>query len=258
MVVARKHVSHLVQGRAASVLCLRVVGTAHRGRVVRLAAPKCTIGSAIGCSLRLRAAGVRPLHCLILRGQHGTVIRSWAPNTRLNGQPFSDAVLSHGDRLGIGPIELEVIDAEPAQAESSANAEQRLQDLRLARDAFEQQRAAWASENHRVHLELEQQAAELDEQRERQDRLHQDFEQQRARLQAQFDARLDQLEQEQQRWTALRDSEETRMADQRAQFEAERAGAGDLQGQRQSFDAQCRELDECRQNWESKPAEGSE
>ena len=59
--------------------------------------------------MRLLARGVQPLHCLILRGRDATVVRRWGPDTRLNGQAFSDARLSPGDRLTIGPIELEVL-----------------------------------------------------------------------------------------------------------------------------------------------------
>jgi Inner membrane component of T3SS, cytoplasmic domain len=109
VVLTEKKSSSLVQGRAASDLSLRIVGTLRDGQIVRLSAPKCTIGSAKGCTLRLRCAAVQPLHCLILRGSLGTVVRSWSARTRLNGQRFSDALLVAGDRLKIGPIELEVL-----------------------------------------------------------------------------------------------------------------------------------------------------
>jgi hypothetical protein len=56
------------------------------------------------------------LHCLILRGARGTVARCWSGGTRLNGERFADARLSAGDRLAIGPIELEVITAAEADA----------------------------------------------------------------------------------------------------------------------------------------------
>jgi hypothetical protein len=110
MVVAWKHSADPVQGRAAGELCLRIVGTARNGQIVRLSAPKCTIGSAPGCALRLRAVGVRPVHCVILRGTNATLARAWAPETRLNGVKFTDAPLAAGDRLSIGPVELEIVD----------------------------------------------------------------------------------------------------------------------------------------------------
>ena len=106
------------------VLVLRCCGPSRVGQIVRLKSDKCTIGSNPGCTLRLRARGVKPLHCLILRGRAETVIRRWAPDTRLNGQPFSDAPLLVGDRLSIGPIEFEVLDPSvqpPTQDDSPAD-----------------------------------------------------------------------------------------------------------------------------------------
>jgi pSer/pThr/pTyr-binding forkhead associated (FHA) protein len=111
VVIAWKQRSHLVQGHAAGDLYLRVVGTARDGQVIRLSGSKCTIGSAEGCTLRLRSRGVRPLHCVILRGLRGTAARSWAAGTRLNGRSFSDTLLIPGDRLTIGPVNFEVLDA---------------------------------------------------------------------------------------------------------------------------------------------------
>ena len=59
--------------------------------------------------MRLRGAGVRGLHCLILRGAERTIVRRWSPDTRINDRPFTDAVLLPGDRLALGGIELEVV-----------------------------------------------------------------------------------------------------------------------------------------------------
>jgi len=114
--IAWKRDARLVQGTPSGDLCLRIVGTARDGQMVRLAAPKCTIGSARGCTLRLHAAGVRPVQCVILRGARGTVARSWSGGTRLNGRSFVDAPLVAGDRLTIGPIELEVLSSTAADA----------------------------------------------------------------------------------------------------------------------------------------------
>jgi pSer/pThr/pTyr-binding forkhead associated (FHA) protein len=90
-------------------LVLRIRGTSREGQLLRLRSRKCTIGSGPHCTLRLSAKGVAPLHCLILRGQGGTIVRRWASGTRLNGQPFTDAELTPGDRLKIGPLEFEIV-----------------------------------------------------------------------------------------------------------------------------------------------------
>ncbi len=91
-------------------LVLRLSSSSRDGQIVRLRSAKCTIGSAPQCTLRLVACGVAPVHCLLLRGPAATVARCWSADTRLNGASFDDAVLSCGDRLSIGPIELEVLE----------------------------------------------------------------------------------------------------------------------------------------------------
>jgi chemotaxis protein histidine kinase CheA len=106
-------------GSTLDDLVLRVRGTSHDGQVIRLRSSKCTIGSASDCTLRLMARGVQPMHCLILRGNRGTLVRRCSSDTLLNGQGFADAALVPGDRLGIGPIELEVLDPNRSSAEQS-------------------------------------------------------------------------------------------------------------------------------------------
>ena len=100
-------------------LLLQVRGGEHGGRRIQLTGKKWTIGSAPSCSLRLQAIGIHPVHCLILRGRKGTVIRSWAQETRLNGEEFDDDWLRPGDRLTVGSMEFEVL-------QDSSNAEDSL------------------------------------------------------------------------------------------------------------------------------------
>jgi hypothetical protein len=100
-------------------LALRVCGTEHDGRIVRLHARKCTIGSGESCTLRLRARGIERVHCLIVRGARGAAVRRWSQRTRLNGGAFLDAPLIPGDRLGIGPLELEVVETPVASASAA-------------------------------------------------------------------------------------------------------------------------------------------
>jgi len=102
--------------RADGELVLRICGPSRRGQLIRLRSPKCTIGSGPECTLRLSAAGVQPMHCLIVRGHRRTVVRRLGLDTRLNGRTFGDAELLAGDRLSFGPVELEVV-ASPPPAE---------------------------------------------------------------------------------------------------------------------------------------------
>ena len=55
------------------------------------------------------------MHCVIVRGKMGTVVRRWASPAKLNGHEFTEAYLHPGDYLSIGSVELELI-SEPADA----------------------------------------------------------------------------------------------------------------------------------------------
>ena len=91
-------------------LVLRICSTQREGQIIRLKSQKCTIGSGEHCTLRIRAVGVQPLHCILIRKAAQTIIRRWAADTRLNGASFTDAPLHAGDRLSIGPVEFEVLE----------------------------------------------------------------------------------------------------------------------------------------------------
>lgn len=104
-------------------LVLRVCGSSNDGKLIRLRSTKCSIGSSPQCTLRLRCSRFRPVHCLILRGPNATVVRSWTPETFVNGRRFIDAMLAPGDRLGVGPIELEVVELGRVITQQAASAE---------------------------------------------------------------------------------------------------------------------------------------
>lgn len=90
-------------------LRLRIIGTERHGQTIEIGASRCTVGAASNCTLRLRAVGVRPIHCLILRGLDGYVIRSLSKDTSLNGRTFREQTLRAGDRLRFGSVDLEVL-----------------------------------------------------------------------------------------------------------------------------------------------------
>jgi hypothetical protein len=90
-------------------LQLQIVGTQRHGHVVEIPASRCTMGSAADCTVRLRAAGVRPIHCVIVRGIDGRIVRSLSADTWLNGRIFREQSLRAGDRLRLGPIEFVVL-----------------------------------------------------------------------------------------------------------------------------------------------------
>ena len=108
-------------GTPVGDLKLRVQGGEHHGRILRISAAKCSVGSAPGCTLRLRGDGIDPLHCLILSGKNGTIVRRNSPRTYLNGGPFEDALLNPGDILRVGPVELVVVTCRQTAHRDCAN-----------------------------------------------------------------------------------------------------------------------------------------
>ncbi|MBA4018394.1 MAG: hypothetical protein C0483_14605 [Pirellula sp.] len=97
-------------GRLDGEFVLRITAGPQCGRLVRLSSAKCTIGSAPFCTLRLHGPEVQPVHCVILHGRGRSVVRRWSDATLLNDRTFDDLPLAAGDRLSVGPIELQVVE----------------------------------------------------------------------------------------------------------------------------------------------------
>lgn len=56
-----------------------------------------------------------PPHVLVMHGSRRTIVRSLGTAALLNGQPFHEALLRGGDRLSIGPTELEAHSHDPRE-----------------------------------------------------------------------------------------------------------------------------------------------
>jgi hypothetical protein len=91
---------------------LRVHGGTRDLEMIPLVAGNHAIGSGPKCSVRLRDAGVGPMHGLITLDDRGARVRRWAGGTFLNGRTFVEETLLAGDRLSVGPIDLEIIGTE--------------------------------------------------------------------------------------------------------------------------------------------------
>jgi hypothetical protein len=165
-----------VLGGAATPISLRIRGGPRDGQLIQLASRKCTIGAAENCTLRLRAQSVRPVHCLILRGPSETLIRRWSPDTLLNDRAFNDAILTPGDRLRCGPIELECVDqpaedvdmravtqviARPATADVRAEFDDRRWLGEQRRD-LEAEKQQWRQQRKREEESLQQQREQVE------------------------------------------------------------------------------------------------
>ncbi len=196
-------------------LVLRVCGPPRDGQIVRLRSAKCTIGCGSRCTLRLRAVGVAPLHCLILRGRGGTVVRRWAADTRLNQRPFTDAQLSPGDRLSIGPIELDVVSTgvEPVDFAPPSSA---------LPPQGQQPHAKQTEPQQRTNPDRDELAAE----------------------QAELESQRNALLEERRRWETRREEDAARHAAHRQQLAVQTA----------ELEAQCQTFDRQRQQWQSEQA----
>jgi hypothetical protein len=210
-------------------LVLRIRNSTHGGRVVRLKSAKCSIGSAPTCTLRIHAAGVSPMHCLIVRGTNSTVVRRWAPDTWLNHRPFTDSPLGPGDRLRLGPIELEVLSVgSPETASPQETAKPQPDAERQTRqepNALDQQRR----ELQQLQAELGESQKELDEQR-----------QHTRQLEAELENKQNALQEERREWESHRAESASWIAAQMEQLAAQRK---DMDDQRQYLAEQRRQSD---------------
>src|SRR4051794_24212577 len=152
-----------------------------RGARRGLTSPLTLIGRGPPCEVRLHAEGVQDLHCAVVYGPHGFLLRDLGGGSRVNGQEVVACALCHGDQIGVGPFlfRLEVTPGEgdltPAALEGERDAlriqaaavaaqqaglteeELRLQQRRTALDRQEEQLAAHLEERRRRLLELQEQ-----------------------------------------------------------------------------------------------------
>ena len=146
-----------------------------------LNAPLTLIGRAPGCDIRLNVESIHPLHCALLPGPSGLILRDLGSDTGtfVNDQRVTSCLLHDGDMLGIGPFRLLVrwphqtpntmdgvpqpgeVDALRVQAAAVAaqqaglfEEENRLQQRRAALERQEEQLAAHLEEKRRQLVEL--------------------------------------------------------------------------------------------------------
>lgn len=240
-----------------SELVLRICGSSRRGQVIRLGAPKCTVGSGPNCTLRVLAKGVQPLHCLIVRGPAATVVRCWGPDTRLNGRQFHDAPLSPGDRLSVGPIEFEVLPARASDRPLYPAGDGQIAHAPAARRIYRQARRLarmMKTSRRQNRCRVRRLAQEVRSQRQRVDELARSSLQPNAaadeaalgreelsRDRLELDRRRDAIEETHRRWL-----------EEQAQAEGDlRRQAEELQALRVQIEARSRSLDEQREHWEA-------
>ena len=161
------------QDRPPSVGELVVRNGKQAGAVVPLVLPVTVIGRGAGCDVKLAAASVADLHCLVTVTPAGPVLRSWQPDhTLLNGEPTAAALLSDGDDLKVGPCEFEF-------HWRGAEAKQPLTPDLLAQVA--EVREAFRDERDREAAKLVEARAELEKRTERVQKLREQAREERAK-----------------------------------------------------------------------------
>ncbi len=101
--------AQLAANVALGKLTLRVRAPGGAVQTVVLTSACCRIGSGDSCTLRLRAPGIRDVHCIISRGPRRTVVRGLTKETWLNGAVFFESPLEVGDCLRLGRLEIDVL-----------------------------------------------------------------------------------------------------------------------------------------------------
>ena len=100
----------------------------HNGRLIgtrKALGPALTLlGRAEGCDVRLNVEGVHPVHCAIVRGPDGILLRTLhGAITHRNGEPIGEVALHDGDLIAVGPFQFRVALgplSEPLQREKDA------------------------------------------------------------------------------------------------------------------------------------------
>jgi pSer/pThr/pTyr-binding forkhead associated (FHA) protein len=130
--------------------------------------PLTLIGQAPACEVRLSVEGVRPLHCAIIHGLDGYVVRDLSGDraAQVNGERVSLQKLKDGDLLTVGPFQFLVAIPEQMRPE---NTRRIAANLMAERDALRIQAAAVAAQQAGLteeEIRLEQRRSALQRQEE--------------------------------------------------------------------------------------------
>ncbi len=148
------------------------------GTRVPLVLPVTVIGRAVGCDVKLTAAGVADLHCLIAVTPAGPVLRAWHPDHTLrNGTPAAATLLQDGDELKVGPCVFEFHWHAKTDAGAPARVELPPDLLAQLSDA----REAFRAEREKKSAELAEASAELDRRTQRVQKLREQAKTERTR-----------------------------------------------------------------------------
>lgn len=155
-----------------------------------LGVPLTFIGRSRGCDIRLNADGVEPMHCLVVQGPDGLILRDLESTSGsfVNGQRVKTQLLREGDLLTIGQFQFQVRLSEAATKAATPTVGQR-EAMRVQAAAVAAHQAGLEEEEARLLLRrdaLEQQeeqlAAHLEEKRKKLQNLSEKAQAQREAL----------------------------------------------------------------------------
>jgi hypothetical protein len=121
------------------------------------------IGRDESCDVRLNVEGILPIHCALVRGADGFIVRALpGAATLLNDQPVTECPVRDGDLLAVGPFQFHV--ALPPQPTYPLALGREKDALRIQAAAVAAQQAALTEEEVRLQhrrVALERQEAQL-------------------------------------------------------------------------------------------------
>ena len=119
-----------------SIIEFRVTGGSGPARRLQLAGDRYTVGSGVGCAVRLQDASIRPLHAVLIRDRADGIgdrpgrtpprvtVRAYSVPIDVNGSVVNESPLAVGDRLRLGEFVFERLspsgDAAPAVASTAS------------------------------------------------------------------------------------------------------------------------------------------
>lgn len=82
-------------------------------RRLRLSGARYTLGSGVGCSIRLDDPSLRPLHAVLIRDQARVLVRAYSVPFQINDSRVTEGILNLHDRLRLGEYEFELLEHTP-------------------------------------------------------------------------------------------------------------------------------------------------
>ncbi len=143
--------------------------------------PATVIGRFQGCDIRLNVEGIDALHCLIVQGADGLVLRDLNSKfgTFVNRERVGCVVLRDGDELVVGPFQFRVqlpkaTEISPAPPEDQTRAALRIQIAAVSAQqvALDEQEAGLVVRERELLQQEQQLAIRLDEQRRQVPQVH--------------------------------------------------------------------------------------